>query len=57
MAETLRLSKTDTFSARVDTADREAIRVGGHLVPRGTPIINALSVALDDEKYFPDPER
>lgn len=52
--ETLRLVRLAGFAARV--ADHE-VRVGGHLVPAGIPILAALHVISYDEQVFPDPSR
>ena len=32
-------------------------RVAGHLIPEGTPILQANTVAFLDQKYFPDPSK
>ena len=32
-------------------------RIAGHLVPEGTPILLANTVAFLDEKYFPEPSK
>ena len=32
-------------------------RIAGHLIPEGTPILLANTVAFLDEKYFPDPSK
>ena len=32
-------------------------RIAGHLVPEGTPILLANTIAFLDEKYFPDPSK
>ena len=34
-----------------------ARRVAGHLIPEGTPILQANTVAFQDQKYFPDPNK
>jgi cytochrome P450 len=52
--ESLRLSATGPFAARV--AENKEIRISGHLIPPGTPIVKAIGVSLRDEKYFPDPD-
>ncbi len=49
----MRYSITAPFAARVSI--EKEIRVGGHLIPAGIPIVYALGVLLSDEKYFPHP--
>ena len=53
--ETFRVSRLATIAARV-SKDKE-LRIGGHLVPPGIPIIAALNVILHDDKVFPDPKK
>jgi len=53
--ETLRLVRLAGFAARVAT-DHE-VRVGGHLLPPGTPVIAALHVINHDPQVFPEPDR
>ena len=54
LEETLRLSITAPFAARV-SRDKD-MRIGGHLIPAGIPIVYALGVLLSDEKFFQNPE-
>ncbi len=44
---------TGPFAARVN--QEKEIRILGHLVPPGTPIVCALGVSLNDANVFPDP--
>ncbi len=53
--ETLRVSVLAPFGGRV-SLDREWT-VGGHVIPKATPIVVALGVALHDEETFPDPDK
>jgi len=55
MEESLRLSKTGPYAARI--SEKEDITVGGHVVPKNTPIFIALGVALEDEQAFPEQEK
>ena len=32
-------------------------RIAGHLIPEGTPILLANTVAFLDKKYFPEPSK
>lgn len=57
--ESLRLSALAPWGAKVQELD---IELGGHIIPKGTSIITALGVVLQDETLWPlpnqfDPER
>jgi cytochrome P450 family 20 subfamily A len=51
--ESLRVSVLAPWAARVSTDDETVIC--GHIIPAGTPIIQALGVILQDEKIWPNP--
>jgi cytochrome P450 family 20 subfamily A len=51
--ESLRLSVLAPWAARVSTNDE--IVICGHMIPVGTPIIQALGVALQDENIWSNP--
>ncbi|XP_072179123.1 cytochrome P450 20A1-like [Diadema setosum] len=51
--ETLRVSVLAPFAARVQDID---VVLGGHVIPKGTPVVHALGVSLWSEKTFPNPE-
>ncbi len=53
--ETLRCSNLAPFVARV-SYDCDWF-VGGHVVPKGTPVVFATGVAQEDNTIFPNPER
>ncbi len=53
--ETLRCSVLAPFAARV--SEERDWSVGGHLIPKGTPIVTALGVSLQDEEDFQEPEK
>ncbi len=53
--ETLRCSVLAPFAARV--SEERDWSVGGHLIPKGTPIVTALGVSLQDEEAFQEPEK
>lgn len=52
--ETLRCSVLAPWAARYQDFDSE---LGGHKIPKNTPVIHALGVSLQNEKYFPQPHR
>lgn len=52
--ESLRLSLLAPFAARYQDID---VELGGHVIPKDTPVIHALSIVLQDEKYWPNPNR
>ncbi|KAJ8024896.1 Cytochrome P450 20A1 [Holothuria leucospilota] len=57
--ESLRLSVLAPWGAKVQNDD---IELGGYVIPKGTPVITALGVVLQDETIWPlpdtfDPER
>lgn len=52
--ETLRISCLKTFTVRCLDID---VEIGGHLIPKETPVVHALSVVLKDEHIWPDPEK
>ena len=52
LEETFRYSITAPFGARV--SNYKEVRVGGHLIPAGIPIVLANGVVLSDETYFPN---
>ncbi|KAK7476474.1 hypothetical protein BaRGS_00032309 [Batillaria attramentaria] len=53
--EALRCGVVATYAARY-VPDKDHT-LGGHLIPKGTPVIHALGVLLKDKKYWPDPEK
>nr|KAG5691795.1 hypothetical protein BaRGS_003191 [Batillaria attramentaria] len=53
--EALRCGVVAPYAARY-VPDKDHT-LGGHLIPKGTPVIHALGVLLMDEKYWPDPEK
>ncbi len=53
--ETLRCSNLATYGARF-SVERDW-PLGGHVVPKGTPIVFAMGVVQEDEKVFPDPAK
>ncbi|KAJ8024895.1 Cytochrome P450 20A1 [Holothuria leucospilota] len=59
MNESLRLSVLAPWAARFQEVD---VHLGGYIIPKGTPVITALGVVLQDEAIWPlsnkfDPER
>ncbi|XP_064614142.1 cytochrome P450 20A1-like [Liolophura sinensis] len=52
--ETLRCSVVASWAAKFLDDD---VELGGYLIQKRTPIITALGVMLQDEKYWPDPTR
>eukprot|EP00105_Crassostrea_gigas_P006249 XP_011420113.2 PREDICTED: cytochrome P450 20A1 [Crassostrea gigas] len=52
--ETLRCSVVAPWVARYQDFDSE---LGGHKILKNTPVIHALGVSLQNEKYFPQPHR
>lgn len=53
LEETLRCAVVAPWAARVNDFDTE---LGGHKVPKNTPVIHALGVVLQDEKLWPLPK-
>nr|XP_054767680.1 cytochrome P450 20A1-like [Lytechinus pictus] len=51
--ETLRVSILAPYAARYQDFD---VTLGGHVIPKGTPVLHALGVSLMSEKYFPNPK-
>ncbi|XP_005090891.1 cytochrome P450 20A1 [Aplysia californica] len=54
LQETLRCAVVAPWGARVQDFDTE---LGGHKVPKNTPVIHALGVVMQDEKLWPLPQR
>ncbi|XP_005090341.1 cytochrome P450 20A1 [Aplysia californica] len=54
LQETLRCAVIAPWGARVQDVDSE---LGGHKVPKNTPVIQAFGVVLQDEKLWPFPQR
>lgn len=52
--ETLRCAVIGPIAARVLDVDSE---LGGHKIPKNTPVIHALGVTFKDKTYFPHPDR
>ncbi|XP_078321122.1 cytochrome P450 20A1-like [Crassostrea virginica] len=52
--ETLRCAVVAPWAARYQDFDSE---LGGHRIPKNTPVIHALGVSLQNEKYFPNPNK
>ncbi|CAL1534074.1 unnamed protein product [Lymnaea stagnalis] len=52
--ETLRCAVVAPWAARVQDFDTE---LGGHRIPKNTPVIHALGVVLHDEKFWPLPNK
>lgn len=52
--ETLRCAVVAPWAARFQDFDSE---LGGHKIPKNTPVIHALGVAGKDETVFPQPEK
>ncbi|XP_050388413.1 cytochrome P450 20A1 isoform X1 [Patella vulgata] len=52
--ETLRCAVVAPWAARFQDFDSE---LGGHKIPKNTPVIHALGVMLHDEKYWPLPNK
>ncbi|XP_071966177.1 cytochrome P450 20A1-like [Antedon mediterranea] len=51
--ETMRTAVLAPFSARYQEMD---VQIGGHLIPKMTPVIHALGVVQQDEKYWSEPK-
>ena len=51
--ETLRCAIIAPYTARVQEFDSE---LGGHIIPKGTPIIQALGVSFQNPNLWPEPE-
>ncbi|KAL5006350.1 hypothetical protein ScPMuIL_015156 [Solemya velum] len=51
--ETMRCAVVSPWAARFQDFDSE---LGGHKIPKGTPVIHALGVMLHDEKHWPSPK-
>lgn len=54
LEETIRCAVVAPWAARFQDFDSE---LGGHKIPKGTPVIHALGVSLQDEKYWPLPNK
>ncbi|XP_033762755.1 cytochrome P450 20A1-like [Pecten maximus] len=52
--ETLRCAVIAPYAARFQDFDSE---LGGHKIPKNTPVIHALGVSLSNEKYWPLPNK
>lgn len=52
--ESLRCAVVAPWAARYQDFDSE---LGGHKIPKNTPVIHALGVSLQNEKYFPLPNK
>ncbi|XP_014669853.1 PREDICTED: cytochrome P450 20A1-like [Priapulus caudatus] len=52
--ETLRCAIIGPHAARVQDFDS---KLGGHIVPKNTPVIQALGVVMHDEKIWPEPNK
>lgn len=52
--ETLRCAVIAPYAARFQDFDSE---LGGHKIPKNTPVIHALGVSLQNEKYWPLPNK
>ncbi|XP_062570148.1 cytochrome P450 20A1-like [Saccostrea cucullata] len=52
--ETLRCAVVAPWAARFQDFDSE---LGGHKIPKNTPVIHALGVSLQNEKYYPIPNK
>ncbi|XP_060554899.1 cytochrome P450 20A1-like [Ruditapes philippinarum] len=52
--ETLRCAVVAPWAARFQDFDSE---LGGHRIPKNTPVIHALGVASKDETVFPEPDK
>jgi len=52
--ETLRLSVLAPYAARLSSID---LKIGGHVIPKETPIIQALGVAQSDPTLWPEPTK
>ncbi|XP_072027850.1 cytochrome P450 20A1-like [Amphiura filiformis] len=52
--ESLRTSVLAPWAARFQDIDT---MLGGHVIPKGTPVIHALGVTLQDEEQWPHPEK
>ena len=55
LSESHRHANIASFVAREERMPNR--RIAGHLIPQGTPVLLANTVAFLDEKYFPDPGR
>ena len=55
LSESHRHANIASFVAKEWTTPNR--RIAGHLIPEGTPILLANTVAFLDEKYFPDPSK
>ncbi|KAF6040900.1 hypothetical protein EB796_000741 [Bugula neritina] len=51
--ETLRFSRLAPFAARVSSHDS---LLGGHVIPKNTPIITSIGTLLSDKNLWKDPE-
>ncbi|XP_033112330.1 cytochrome P450 20A1-like isoform X2 [Anneissia japonica] len=52
--ETMRTAVLAPTAARFQEMD---VQIGGHIVPKMTPVIHALGVVQEDEKYWPEPRK
>ncbi|XP_071803618.1 cytochrome P450 20A1-like [Asterias amurensis] len=52
--EGLRVSVLAPYAARFQDSDS---KLGGHVIPGGTPVMHALGVVLQDEELWPEPEK
>jgi len=52
--ETLRISCLHPFAARVQDIE---VELGGHVIPKDTPVLHALGVVLKSEAIWPSPEK
>ncbi|XP_056007018.1 cytochrome P450 20A1-like [Ostrea edulis] len=52
--ETMRCAVVAPWAARFQDFDSE---LGGHKIPKNTPVIHALGVSLKNEKYYPAPDK
>lgn len=50
--ESMRCSVLAPYAARCQDLD---VEIGGHIIPKGTPVVHALGVVLHDTKFWPDP--
>lgn len=52
--ECLRCAGIASFAARTQQED---CVIDKYVIPKGTPVIQALAISLKDPKYYPDPDR
>jgi len=53
MDETMRFAKLAPFASRVSSHDSV---LGGHKIPKNTPVITAMGTIFDDEDVFKNPQ-